>query len=473
MATPPTVVANYSKSYILSRRVLSRLESLDSDSFPTPHTESACRFLGEALKAVADPSTLEDKEPVDVHGFVTIVHEIVELIEESSSGRMAWPLTNFCDEIWTKLFPSGGPELFYIHAPEYNYFVAPFSSGLLHELENVLPPSQRTELEKKFELWSLSLPSIEDRNLPLYANIVHEFGHVLFDANEAELEPLLAAAFAETFQILSARVSVKPTMDDVRVIVRINAILRALSQEIFSDLLAALVMGPGFYLSLYETSWPQAPSVWSAELAETELDISAHPAPAFRLSFIREKAEIDNLKNSALERLSREGPENLGPILQALDLPVSSNPGFTFEVVPEDDRDSQRISRVLSSGIPEVEKSSRDFAKAAEEFLRTRYNSAIVTINESDICALLERMQNDVIPNIIPDDTLLGRTAGVAEILSAAAIYRLNFLATIKSPPTEVDAKQLDKIERLTAKALEASFVQSRYKAARHAEGIP
>lgn len=469
MQHDPSVNANYSKACILGYRVINRLDSLYPGSFPTRQTGTACSFLKETIKAILDSPNLEDKDSVDVHGFVTSVHQIVEWLEESCNGRISWPATYFCDDIWAKLFPSGSPKLFYVHAPEYNYFVQPFAAAVVHELENVLDETAGDVLEKKYPLWTLASPSIEDRNLPLYANIVHEFGHVLFHDIVSDLEALWASSFESINAKLAATFGIKPTLDDTRKGQRVEYILRALAQEAFSDLLATLVMGPAFYLSLYETLWPSERSVWTADLTETVWDISAHPAPSFRLATIWRKANVETFIRNVLTRVATDGTDTIAPVIRAFELPIHTLEPGRFVAAPEDDIDEPFISKLLTQHVKEIGGSLSQFTDGVEKLLRGRYTSVIVTINAEDVCSLIERLQNRVTPNIIPNDTLLGRPAGIAEILAAAAAYRLHFLTTRTRPLSQMDVQDLDRIERLTAKAIESTFIQMRYNEARGA----
>ena len=90
------------------------------------------------------------------------------------------------------------------------------------------------------------------------------------------------------------------------------------------------------------------------------------------------------------------------------------------------------------------------------------YPNYIASIVVEDIAALLSRLEHDILPNIIPDGTLLGKAADFAAILNASALFRIQLLAS-DIGDYKVLLEQTGKIERLTAKAFEVSFVQNKY----------
>lgn len=302
--------------------------------------------------------------------------------------------------------------------------------------------------------------------MPLYANTVHEFGHVLFH-ELPELDRKLAQAIEPTQEALKRDFLLKPTLDDTRILGRIEQILRGFAQETFSDLLATLVMGPAFFLSFYETAWPSDPLAWTAELTDAVGDISAHPSPAHRLAMIWKTGRVEAFVREAVDGLTGEESEAIRRVIRAFEIPDHSVGRERFLVVPEEDVDVDRITGALSRHLSDVGQAMDQFATEAEVILRATCPQVIVRVNAGEVCSLIERLSNDIIPNIISDETLLGRPAGVAEILAAAAAYRLHFLTTRARPMPAKDAEELDKIERLTAKALESTFIQSKYNSAK------
>jgi hypothetical protein len=80
-----------------------------------------------------------------------------------------------------------------------------------------------------------------------------------------------------------------------------------------------------------------------------------------------------------------------------------------------------------------------------------------------DAAELLLRLENNIPPNIIPDNTLLGRPAKFTAILNSSALFRLDLLT---NGGTGDDGERLTKtevVERLTAKAFEATFIQREF----------
>lgn len=91
---------------------------------------------------------------------------------------------------------------------------------------------------------------------------------------------------------------------------------------------------------------------------------------------------------------------------------------------------------------------------------------AFQPVSADDVTELLRRLEADILPNIIPDGSLLGRPATFSTILNAAAIYRIKLLLfRATASPTDAVYRDLQKLERLTAKAFEVSYVQREFKA--------
>jgi hypothetical protein len=82
-----------------------------------------------------------------------------------------------------------------------------------------------------------------------------------------------------------------------------------------------------------------------------------------------------------------------------------------------------------------------------------------------DVAKLIDRLDNHIIPNIVPDVSrpLLGKPASFASVLTASALLRIQVLASTAQGSPEDRFKRLRTLERLTAKALEVSFIQHKY----------
>ena len=89
---------------------------------------------------------------------------------------------------------------------------------------------------------------------------------------------------------------------------------------------------------------------------------------------------------------------------------------------------------------------------------------AFVRVSDEEVSALLLRLAHNVLPNIVPDGTLLGVPATFATILNACALCRANLLLKRDAAKGPDDVhRELQKLERLTAKAFEVSYVQKQY----------
>jgi hypothetical protein len=100
-----------------------------------------------------------------------------------------------------------------------------------------------------------------------------------------------------------------------------------------------------------------------------------------------------------------------------------------------------------------------------DEFLSADMKDKIFpAVSPSAVYELLHRLENDILPNIVPDNTLLGNPASFSAILNASAIFRIYVLAN-SDPSKDPDSiyREIQKVERLTAKALEVSYIQGEF----------
>ncbi len=68
------------------------------------------------------------------------------------------------------------------------------------------------------------------------------------------------------------------------------------------------------------------------------------------------------------------------------------------------------------------------------EFLTTDMKEKeFPAVSPEEVFQLLRRLEMDILPNIIPDNTLLGIPASFSAILNASAIYRIHVLSTSES----------------------------------------
>jgi hypothetical protein len=100
-----------------------------------------------------------------------------------------------------------------------------------------------------------------------------------------------------------------------------------------------------------------------------------------------------------------------------------------------------------------------------ESLLQKQQGNNIIPVHADDVAQLLIRLENDILPNIIPDSTLFGKPASFGAILNAASLFRLFILDKIGE---EKNANRVwmetQKLERLTEKALEVSYIQKHFR---------
>ncbi|MCB1231044.1 MAG: hypothetical protein KDN19_12285 [Verrucomicrobiae bacterium] len=456
------------KSLALVEKTKQRVKQIDGANFPTATSESARSLLLTALNEIANPSHRAAMSPEVLYNSLIKIQSLVDEVEMSTSDRIAWPLVSYCDEIWKALIGDDSRALFYSLTKEHNYFIESFSDKLAQLLSNLLPENEIKRIIGTKKLYCLKMASMEDENLPLYANIGHEFGHALYWTNQIELLRLLDRACDDLLDKIVEQLNQSGHSQTRRLIARIGQIIICFATELFCDLIGVFISGPGFLLSLQEMSWGVNQNIWSVNLVPKELDINAYPSFQFRIRQIWDSLNVEEMGNNVrgvFEELFDDPMQELADYLSDIDTSHSNDRVKVFSN-PDSDKDKGIIESLLSENLSELKDSLQEFLQlCSEEFLEKKFNSlSLLPFQDKDLAELLKRLSYDIIPNIVPDDTLLGQPANFAMILNASAMYRIKVLLNRdEEEPPEKAYHDLQKLERLAAKSFEVSYIQAQY----------
>ena len=459
------------KSISLIERMIDGLERFDESQFPTHSSTKARKLLVDVLKDIRNPANLDPVDPVVLHRNLFPLQDLADTICRSSTDHISWPLVSYCDDVWNRIFNSDGPCLFYSLTIEYNYKIRSFSRHIRKHLDGVLACPQARGLIDGREIYCLELPSSEDVNLPLYANIGHEFGHAVFNYNQVMLLGILFKKTESLRKVISEEISSNTGSNTGGR--HLPAILNKLGAELFCDIVGAYLMGPAFLLSLFEMSWGKDDkSKWMVKLSPDANSSVSYPSYPFRLNLISEFLDVSSFCSEA-EREFAKLDKSSRTLAHALnDLPVdhradtvcvgsSSNKDVNIY------KDTALVQGLLETHLDELKQALTDFANECSELVKTWWPDITPKADATKVAGLLLRLQNNILPNIEPDGSLLGTRASFPTILLASALRRLHLLAQ-KDAEADIneDVKVPPKIsitERLTAKALEVTYVQCEY----------
>lgn len=449
-------IAIRGKSLALIEKTRSRLAQIDDKKFPTAASSEAKQLVLSCLDRLASPDVLAVVSPEVLYAKLLMLQELVEQIEASVIDRISWPMVSYCDDIRNTLFAAGQASIFYSLTREHNYSLAPFAKILHSLLKDLLPAAAMSELFAGSNIFCLSLSSVEDDNLPLYANIGHEFGHALFSLYDKELAAMFALRFESVIQGARAEIVSDETFTDQDLP---RTLFRGLGQELFCDLVGALIMGPAFLLSAYEMSWGVESGTWNCDSAEQ----SGYPSWDFRLYCIKNWVQVDRFVVDAAREFKELNSSRLKGLPKYLEAIPTDHSKDYLRLKFSGGKDSPREG-FLNDHLTEIKQAYRLFLEDCLNWLRDQYGGKIRSINPRNIAELLRRLESDVLPNIIPDGSLLGRPAQFPDILNAAAMFRASLLTNPITPTADQIRGDLKKIERLTAKALEVSYIQATYR---------
>ncbi|HWX20146.1 MAG TPA: hypothetical protein VN578_09615 [Candidatus Binatia bacterium] len=459
----------FSKSLALVQKTKKRVVQVDGGEFPTPSSEQARTLLLAALTALGNPAFWPPMNPEALYSSLIQIQTLVEEIEASNNAHIAWPLVSCCDHIWKQFFPSGEAQIFYSVMTEHNYGIGSFSFRLKRLIEKVLPPSEVEKILKGQNLYCLQLASLEDENLPLYANIGHEFGHALYRSRKEAILKLLASECDGVYKLIVSELTrLDPALVQKRK-TKTALIIRGIATELFCDLIGFLISGPAFLLSLHEMAWGVDQGTWRAGLTPTAASIHAYPSYHFRFHCLRKRERTASFEAEANRVFKALEKGDLCEMSSYLSTITADHSADRVEVSAFSDPDNDRLAveSAITKHLGQLKVALEGFvARCWNEFLTSNMkDKEFPPVSTEDVFQLLRRLEKDILPNIIPNNTLLGVPASFSAILNASAIYRVHVLSTSDntSGPDEI-YRDIQKVERLTAKALEVSYIQGEFK---------
>lgn len=457
----------YSKSLALIEKTLRRLERIDSSDFPTPASNQARQLLIDAVKLLrssARPPPITNAELL--YNTLILLQDMCAAVEASSSAHISWPLVSYCDHIWNRLFPANGEHIFYSLTTAHNYTISSFSGQLKEKLHGLLLKEDIAKLGAGMKLYCLRLASLEEENLPLYANIGHEFGHAVFWSAQDKIIELLREELGNTWVQFCTALGSAPSQ---RLIQRAGNLIVLIATEAFCDLVGARISGPAFLLSLHEMSWRADTRTWNLRLHPDNSRAQAYPSFCFRLECLKDGLNIASFTANSAAALAKVK-------FIAVQLPeiatypcsvASDHSGDRISVQPASDPDAATFEAAFTACLTSFKTDLKRFlVRCDQELLPARMiGEEFAPATCDDIAALLERLDSNILPNVIPKTgTLLGRPASFAAILNATALFRIHLLLHRDPAKPMADfVQEVEKIERLTAKALEVSYIQSEY----------
>jgi hypothetical protein len=460
----------FAKSLALIQKTHNRVAQVDATEFPTPSSQRAKTLLLNTLDALGDKRFWAPMNSEALYSTLIHIQSLVDQVENSNSDHISWPIVSCCDHIWKQFFPTGEADIFYSVMTEHNYGVGSFSGSLRRLIEKVLPSSQIKLILNDRKLYCLQLPSLEDENLPLYANIGHEFGHAIFKFNRDALGKLLAKECDLAYRSITNTLKEQDSELADKRKVKAASVIKGIATELFCDMIGFLISGPAFLLSLHEMTWGVDEGTWSALLSPTLARIRAYPSFRFRLHCLHKVNRIARFEIGAQNKFKALETKSLSEMHSFVSSIPIDHSHDRVEVLalsdPDDDRKS--IEAALLQHFSQLKAALENFITSCwEDFLSVETKSKhFPDVSPEAVFELLRRLENDILPNIVPDGTLLGIPASFAEILNASAIYRVHLLSRNEAAKDPDDIyREIQKLERLTAKALEVSYMQGEFKA--------
>lgn len=458
-----------SKSLALVEKTKRRVAQIDMAIFPTNSSGIARELLSVTLDSLGNRVFWEAMSPAALYNTLIHIQGLVEKVEASTSDHISWPLVSYCDHFWKLLLPTEEVQIFYSVFAEHNYSIGSFTNSLRLLLENVLPPSEIDRIIGGKQLYCLQIASLEDENLPLYANLGHEFGHALYRDREQQIIPIFVAECTDVFKSINSALIAEDSGPANRRLNRVVWIVKSIATELFCDLVGSMLAGPAFFLSLHEMGWGTDQNSWIMKLSPKDSRIRAYPSFAFRLSCVKKFMQLDTFVQTLQQKLESLPDEKdaLKKTPTYVTVIPESHLADYVSVRPVSEVDAKAIQEAIEEDIPALKQCLEKFiTRCSDEILASlRSQPEFSPVSPEQVFELIRRLDSEIIPNIIPStvpkDSLLGVPASFATILNASALYRMYVLLTRKGDHCSEEINlQIQKVERLTAKALEVSYIQ-------------
>lgn len=456
-----------SKCEDLAAQLVVRLARIDHRTFPSPATSAAADILSTLLQRLQETIPTYKSNFAVLYTQLARTAKLVSEIEESAASWIPLPLVANCDSSWKNLFrsveESVRPRVFYTVTEHHNFSLEDFNAELGHLFEPLLTAE---EIDKSFlggKIWHLKLPKFEGSNIPLFANVSHEYGHAVFKANERMVQELIDETFGSFLTGLEKELARE--LEGTAIHKFISDTLKDFCGELFDDAIATFLVGPAFLVALSEMEWGADADAWHVSLQSRE---QTHPSVAFRVDVITRESGVVTFQtelNTTLKAIVPDVNDSIGSVLSAL--PGHEQNKVQFVVSPSRHVRRADVSRVLTKHRVVIQHGCRAFAKLCYQ----KIPKVIVDLDKpskgGDVAQLVRRIRLGLPPNIFPTGHYLGKPAGLGAILTASALYRRALLSrNLKAPegePLVPLPEALARVDRLTLKALEVSYVQSRF----------
>lgn len=335
----PYSCAVFAKSLLLLNKMRRRLRQLDDNQFPTETSSEVKRMLLKSLDALQEEPKRLGASADSLYKQALEFQDLVDLLERSSSEFVSCPTVSFCNKMWGSLFPQDGRGVFFSYDRRHNYGICSFSRDLRERLKAVLPTPAIDRIVDT-EICCLSLASLEEDNIPMYACIAHEFGHEVYKFHHRDISRIWLEMSRSLIDDLGRQIESRPgpKSDGIDVVLlrkqRLTAILERFAKELTADLFGALLIGHSSYFSLNEMAWNLSKAQWNVTLPK-EVDqakvhptkeakrTKAYPSFDFRAQFMSDLTELKKFLDDLNRELGMSGAKELRAV-PTLPQPASS-----------------------------------------------------------------------------------------------------------------------------------------------------
>jgi hypothetical protein len=460
------------KCRLLIKKLHVQVSQILPDLFPTPASRAAQKLVLSVLEALI--KELDEAANAEVvFEQLRILQSLVDQLDASSNAEISWPAVSYCDEIWSQFFPPSSQkraQVFYSVTKDYNYYLRFFSEDLQRAVRLVMPNRVLVDLFSGPPIHLLLLPLLERTNLPLYANIGHELGHVLISTQVEVVQKYRNRLVARISSGFEKHRDLEASLGSHRssVVRRLERMIESIFDEMFADMIGALIGGPAFLLSLYEMALSESEmrSSWKATFFVRDDSCSAYPSWVDRIKRVRSWISLDLFLNGFKHECNVVGLSSFDKfddsVREAIESFVLTSEDTEFVILPERPG-NDIITSFLREHIDLLTSEASQELNLARKWVAKRFPRVWGEVSPNRVAELVKRLASDVPPNIVPNENgFRGEPATFREILNAAAIYRFSLLASHEHTSL---GERLAKLDRLTEKAMEVSYVQKEYNA--------
>ncbi len=457
----------WKRAHTLCSGLSHHLDEIYVSDYPTASPRELIRFFQSFLKKLAP---VIDANRANLRALSWICYALqlygnfLPGLEGASTAQTPRALVLLLQDLMRRLYPKS-TLIAYPRTDSYNYSIIDQLPFFKNTLTNLLSPGDVDELLKVFEgpVNVISFPRIERDNILDHAVFGHELGHPIADdflrIEEASVSSYQAALDEYTKKIrelvqdriAAAGPAARTSFDILKLtkpfLEQLLEIRRRGLQELISDCVSVFLFGPSALFAAYDI-------FLKPQLDAEPSDPEYYPPSRFRLRIMRQLLEQEGYQTELMDIKPPRELKRLGKELEDFWHDITQ---LTNETSDIDRLRNDPITALAYEWLVKVLPNAIEYAKSKVEKLIYPPKRMRDEINE-----LIQRLSLGIPPNEL-DAFPNTKSVDWRSAIVAGWLYKISGLSLPFKKGEELNVQHIDRINRLTMRAVELSIVPSEY----------